>query len=430
MTKLTENGTAGSIDWQKWLAPGDHIVCSHMTSEPCALIESLAKTELDIPLSLDLGVPFTLAARELAPTISLCAMGAMGSLRQLAKARDLAIDSTGYRDAVAAYANQTRRADVVLVSLAQGADGQLCLGASHGAALDAAAHARVVIAEINAGAPAVAGAPWPQAIMPAVNILADYSLAHAAESVPNARDLNIAQRMAELIPDGACLQVGIGSMASALLGALTEHRHLGVHSGMFTDALFRLVQAGAIDHSNKPSGWRHANVGSVYGSQALYDFAGADLSVQLTHTNETHGPDRLAAISSFTAINSALEVDLLGRVNSESAPSPKGGRVLLGGVGGLPDFVNGGLLSPGGRSIIALTARTGVDAAGHSRIVARLEHEITLNESQADIVITEHGVAQLRGLSRRERIVQMLQVADPADRDRLSHEAVSLALAG
>lgn len=419
-----------AIDWSHWLREGDHIVCSHMASEPSALIRSLADSAVPLNCTVDLGVPFTTAPQLLPDSFRLEVMGGMGTARQIGRSRPLAVNRCGYRDAVSAYTRGDRLADVVLVSLARSSDGGLTLGASHGAALDAARRARVIVAEVNEQAPAICGARWPDELQPQVIVQTDYGLPLAPVAEPGPLDTAIAARLAGLIQDGACLEVGIGAMPSAVLAALRDHRRLGLHSGMFTDAMLALILAGAVDYSNKPVDARHACIGGAYGQPELYKFTSGNETVQLAHTDVTHGPQILAAIPAFTAVNSALEVDLLGQANAETAGLPDGGRRQVGGIGGLVDFANGGLASPGGLSIIALTSRTRDDASGLTRIVPRLQHEVTLSEAQADVVVTEHGIARLRGLSRAERIKQMISIAHPDHRDRLQHQARELNLAG
>jgi len=417
------------IDWAAWLRADDHIVASHMSSEPSALLGSLAASGPDLPLTIDLGVPFTRVAEQFGAHVAFEVMGGMGTARLLAKSHRVSVNRLGYRDIVASYRDRAKVADVVLVSLTRQADGALCLGASHGMALDAAAAARVIIAEVNAQMPAICGAPWPAELKPSLLIETDYALPSPAASEPGVRDKAIADLLAPIVPNGACIEVGIGTMPSAVLAALSGHRHLGIHSGMFTDAMVALIEAGAVDHSCKPAESRFACIGGAYGAASLYTFAAEQPLIRLCHTDVTHGPEILAAIPMFTAINSALEVDLLGQANAETSAGRDGHRLQIGGIGGLQDFANGGLSADGGRSIIALTARTRDDASGHGRIVPRLTHDVTLNEQQADTVVTEYGVAQLKDLSRHERAKQLISIAHPDDRDELRFQARALGLA-
>ncbi|MFK7965928.1 MAG: acetyl-CoA hydrolase/transferase family protein [Burkholderiaceae bacterium] len=420
--------STNSIDWAQALKPGDHVVASHMSSEPSKLLGSLAAQGVDFPLTLDLGVPFTMAPDALSTNVRLEVMGGMGTARQLAKTHAMQVNRLGYRDIVASYRDGERTADVVLVSLARQADGELCVGASHGVALDAARSARTIIAEVNARMPAICGAPWPSELKPAVLLETDYALPSPPVREPSEREKAIAEHLAPLVPNGACIEVGIGTMPSAVLQALAGHRHLGIHSGMFTDAMVELLSAGVIDHSQKPKEWQFACIGGAYGDKSLYDLVAENSLIRLCHTDITHGPEILASLPMFTAINSAIEVDLLGQANAETSAGPGGARRQPGGIGGLQDFANGGLASEGGRSVIALSARTRDDESGHARIVPRLTHEVTLDEQQADTVVTEYGVAELRGLSRQARVEQMIQVAHPNDRDALRYQANAMGL--
>jgi len=411
------------LRWQDWLKPGDRLLCSHMTAEPLGLLASLADAaSLPDALQIELGVPFSLQAGQLDSDVSLRTLGGMGSSARLARQRPVTIDRSGYREAVNAYATGRRQADIVLVSLACAGDGTLHLGASHGAALDAARRARLVIAEINRAAPVLHGAPWPRDIALTIRLPVDYAIATARTRPAGEVETRIAQHLADLVPNRACLQVGIGSLPAAVLDALAGHRGLGIHTGMLSDALYELVRSGAADNGHKPDGLRNAVVGSVYGSATLYERANDNPGIRLAHPEVTHGLLTLASIPGFTAINSAIEVDLLGRVNAESAASTNGGRRYVGGVGGLRDLVNGAAASRGGRSIIALPARTDAGEEGRARIVSRLQHEITLDETLSDTVVTEHGVAELRGRTVSQRQAAMLAIAAPEDRDRLRHE--------
>jgi acetyl-CoA hydrolase len=139
----------------------------------------------------------------------------------------------------------------------------------------------------------------------------------------------------------------------------------------------------------------------------------------------THELAVIAAQSDMVCLNSALEVDLLGNANAETVTGPDGAWRWVGGVGGLPDFTRGALLAPGGQAVLALASRSSQQAP---RIVARLSGPTTLAASDADLVVTEHGVARLRDASMRQRAQRMIAVAHPQDRDTLSAQARALGL--
>lgn len=220
-----------------------------------------------------------------------------------------------------------------------------------------------------------------------------------------------------LIPDGATLQFGVGRLQTAILGALVGHRRLRVYSGMVSAPITRLIDAGAID------GVGAIDTGVALGDADFYARVGADPSFYFRPVDETHDVRRIAAIRDFRAINSAVSVDLFGQVNSESL----GGR-LLAGAGGLPAFSAGAQLSPGGRSIILLSA-TAVGGKV-SRICALSEagSVTTLPRHAVDYVVTEFGIADLRAQSVDGRARALIGVAAPQFREQLLAEWHAMAL--
>ena len=222
-------------------------------------------------------------------------------------------------------------------------------------------------------------------------------------------EARIGGHLAPLVHDGDTLQFGIGAVPAALASALTAHRRLRFHGGMLPSALQRLWEAGAIDRDAR------VTAGVVLGDSLLVDFAARLERLWLTDVTQTHGTAALASIPRLIAINSAVEVDLFGQVNSERA-----GGVIQAGAGGLPAFAQGALASPGGRLLICLpaTARRGEV----SRIVPTLDAQAlcTLPRYLTDAVVTEHGVAELRGLSLDARAQALIKVAAPEHRNRLS----------
>lgn len=225
-----------------------------------------------------------------------------------------------------------------------------------------------------------------------------------------------ARHVAGLVQDGDTLEFGVGKLPAAILSALTSHRRLRVWSGMVAPPVTGLIDSGAI------RGRGVIQAGVALGDAAFYARLADDESFFFRPVSETHDIRRMARIRSFCAINSAVEVDLFGQVNAEIIR----GR-LAAGVGGLPAFVSGARLSRGGRSIIALPAAT--DDGRHSRIVARLAAPglVGLPRSSADYVVTEHGVADLRGLALHARARALIDVAAPAFRDTLAEQWDELA---
>ncbi|MEA3151485.1 MAG: hypothetical protein QOD56_2424 [Gammaproteobacteria bacterium] len=224
----------------------------------------------------------------------------------------------------------------------------------------------------------------------------------------------IGASVARLVPDGAAIQIGLGGAPEALWPHLTGHRNLTLASGLVADGVMALAQSGAL-----PPGGRH-RAGVALGGASLHRFLATEDLIMFATVPETHGIAALAATPCFTAVNSALEVDLFGQVNLEW----HSGR-LVSGVGGAPDFVQGARHSAGGRSIIALpsTARNGAI----SRIVPRLDvPAVSLCRSDIDTVVTEHGVAELRGRSLDQRAESLIDAAAPQWRERLAARWMSM----
>jgi acyl-CoA hydrolase len=215
----------------------------------------------------------------------------------------------------------------------------------------------------------------------------------------------IAGHIAPLVPDGATIQSGIGEAPGAVIAALTGRRGLGVHSGIITPEYRLLADAGALAPQK-----RHI-AGVAWGDAGFYDWLGRSQLFAFRSILETHAHWELAKIPNFISIGSAIEVDLQGNINLEWL----GGR-RISSVGGAPDYVRGALGSPGGRSIIALPSTS---RGGASRIVARLE-KASIPAAQADTVVTEHGVAELRGVSADQRAARLLAVAAPGHRAALA----------
>ncbi len=220
--------------------------------------------------------------------------------------------------------------------------------------------------------------------------------------------------VASLVRDGDTLEFGVGKLPSAILAALTNHRDLRIWSGMVTAQAASLVDAGVIAAEGA------INAGVALGNDAFYARLDRDPAFFFRPVSETHDVRRIAAIDQFCAINSAVEVDLFGQVNADSLNGK-----LLAGVGGLPAFVAGSQLSNGGRSIIALPSAT--DDGKYTRIVARFDRGmVALPRHAADYVVTEQGIASLRGLSIEDRAQALIAIAAPAFREQLAAQWLEL----
>jgi acyl-CoA hydrolase len=238
-----------------------------------------------------------------------------------------------------------------------------------------------------------------------------------------ARDVDrmIAEFVAERIPDGATLQAGIGSVPDLVLRLLTDHKNLGVHTELFADGFVELIESGAVNGTKKQTHRNTVLTTNALGTKRTYDFVEHNPGVEFWPVDYTNDPALLARERRFVAINAALEVDFLGQCAAESL-----GSVYWSSSGGQPDFARGAIMAPEGQSFICLHATTGDGSI--SRIVPQLHPgaAVTTFKNVVDKVVTEYGVAELRGSSIRERTRQLIGIAHPSFRDELERKAREL----
>ena len=233
----------------------------------------------------------------------------------------------------------------------------------------------------------------------------------------------IGQFVADLVPDGATIQMGIGAIPSAVGAALVDKRDLGVHTEMFTDVVVDLVERGVINGSRKERNRGKIVATFLMGSKRVYDFVRDNPMVEMRPVEFTNDTHVIRSFSRMTAINSAIEVDLTGQVVADSI-----GHRMYSGVGGQMDFVRGATLASEGRAIIALPSTAARGSA--SRIVAAIKEGagVVTTRAHARTIVTEWGVAELWGRSLHERAEALISIADPAFREGLRVDARRLNL--
>jgi acyl-CoA hydrolase len=248
----------------------------------------------------------------------------------------------------------------------------------------------------------------------------DRPLLEVPPVAPDELDQRIAAYVVERVPDRATLQVGIGRIPNAILASLVSHRDLGVHTELLSDGVIDLVEQGVVTGVAK-----HRRPGKVVttfclGTQRLYDFLHENPVVELLPSDWVNDPRIIGTEPCFVSINATTEVDLLGQCATETIA----GR-YWSGSGGQADFARGAMFSADGHGFIVLRSTT---ARGRSRIVGRLTpgSVVTTVKNTVDHVVTEHGVAELRGRSIRERARSLIAVADPAARADLERDAREL----
>ncbi|MBD9483695.1 acetyl-CoA hydrolase/transferase family protein [Pseudomonas sp. PDM14] len=405
-----------SVDLSALIRPGDTVLWGQANAEPLPLTAALMVQRQRIGrFRVMLGIANSATCRpEHADCIDFLAYCGAGANRELANAGVLDILPCHYSQLPEMIRSGALRIDVLLLQLAPAdGNGRYSLSLAHEYLLPALDSARVVIAEVNQQAPRTYGERTLGADDIDFILHSDRAPLENPPSRIREADAQIAWHIAGLVEDGATLQMGIGAIPDAVLGALADHHDLGVHSGSLGDGVARLMQSGAITNARKSLD-RGVSVGGILlGSRLLHDFAHDNPAILLRSTAYTHDPDVLASQERLVAINSAVEVDLSGQVNSEVAA---GG--YIGAVGGALDFLRGARRSHGGLPIIALPSTAG----SASRIVARLSGPVTIPRSEAGLIVTEHGVADLRGLSLRQRLRAMLDIAHPTHRASLEEQ--------
>jgi 4-hydroxybutyrate CoA-transferase len=296
------------------------------------------------------------------------------------------------------------------------AHGFCSLGTSVEAMHAAIAAARVVIVQFNRAMPRTLGDSFIHVDQIDLAIEADQPPYELHQAPIGDVERRIGAFIAELVPDGATLQLGIGAIPTAAALDLRHRRDLGVHTEMFSDAVMDLVEAGAITGARKERNKGKLVTAFLMGSQRLYDFVADNPMVEMRPVDFTNDTHVIRSFATMTAINSAIEIDLTGQVVADSI-----GDRLYSGVGGQMDFIRGAALAEQGRPIIALPSTAGDGAI--SRIVHHLRPGAGVVTTRAHVrtIVTEYGVAELFGRSIRERTEALIAIAHPDHRDALPH---------
>ncbi|MBR1131008.1 acetyl-CoA hydrolase/transferase family protein [Bradyrhizobium iriomotense] len=406
------SGEPPPIDFSGLIREGDLVVCGQATAEPVTLTEALMAQAAQLPpFRMMVGPVFSETFSAASANVSFQSYGVIGNARRLAKAGRLDVIPSNYSAFCADFAARRHRADVVLVQLAEADDGRLSTSLSNDYVIDAARGARLVIAEINPDAPFTFGAEWPEDVPIQMRVAARRPPVELASTPLDDVSRRIAGHAASLISDGSTLQFGVGRIPDAILSSLSHARDLGIHSGLINDAVVDLIERGAVTNTKKGIDAGITVTNQVIGTRRLYRFVHENKAVAVRPTSYTHGQGVLAQIDRLVAINSALQVGLDGSVNSETLNG-----VAVGAIGGQLDFVRGANASRGGRAIIALPATA---SDGTSRIVANVE-TVTTPRADVDAVVTEWGIAELRGCGLTERARRLIAIAAPEHRDALS----------
>ena len=309
--------------------------------------------------------------------------------------------------------------DVAFLNVSEPDENGYCsYGISADIAFSAVECARVVIAQVNKYMPRTFGDPVIHVSKISAMCRGDEPLVEVPTPVPNEIETKIGRYIAEQIPDGATLQIGVGGIPNAVINALSGHKHLGLHTEAITDGVLPLIERGIIDNSQKAL-YPGKSVGSlILGSRHLYDHVDGNPDFVIRDVAWTNDPQNIRQNPRAMAINSAVEVDLTGQICADSI-----GETVISGVGGQHDFMYGAALSEGGKCFIALPSTT---AKGQSKIVSHLQPGagVVTTRFQAQYIATEYGIVYLRNLPLAERAKALISIAHPSVREDLEREAV------
>lgn len=309
--------------------------------------------------------------------------------------------------------------NVCLLNVSEPDDEGYCsFGISADLAVSAAECSKTIIAQVNRYMPRTFGDPVIHISKIAALVRGDEPLVELPTVTPNDIERRIGQAIAAEIPDGATMQIGVGGIPNAVLDALHDHKHLGLHTEAMTDGVVPLIEKGIIDNSQKKILPGKSVASLVLGSRRLYDYIDGNRSVEIRDVAWTNDPAIIRQNPRVMAINSAIEVDLTGQICADSI-----GEVIFSGVGGQHDFMYGGALSEGGKCFIALPSTTG---KGLSKIVPTLARGagVVTTRFQAQYIVTEYGAVYLRNKNLAERARALIGIAHPSVREELERAAV------
>lgn len=409
----------------KLVKSGDTIVVQGSTSIPTVLLKALtarAPELRDVKLISGFGVdpedaPY--AKKELIDSFRALSIFVPNNLRNAMR--------EGVADTIPCFLGEVPSlfrsglipVDVTFLNVSEpDEDGYCSYGVSADIAFSGAECSKTIIAQVNKYMPRTFGDPVIHVSKISAMCRGDVPLVEVPTPVPSPIETKIGNYIANEIPDGATIQIGVGGIPNAVINALSGHQHLGLHTEAITDGVLPLIEKGIIDNSLKKI-LPGKSVGSlILGSRNLYDYVDGNRDFVIRDVAWTNDPQIIRQNPKAMSINSAIEVDLTGQICADSI-----GETVISGVGGQHDFFYGSALSEGGKCFLALTSMTN---KGKSKIVPRLAPGagVVTTRFQAQYIVTEHGIAFLRNLPLTDRAKALIKIADPSVREELERAAV------
>ena len=410
----------------KLIKSGDHVFIQGSTSIPEALSEAMARrySELrDVTVYNAFAVakgPAPYTKPEMADSFFVDSFFVSNSVRQYIAEGNGSCIPRFLGEVPALFRDGTCPVDVALINCSMpDPDGYVSFGVSADLATSAVECAKVVIAQINKAMPFSYGDPVIHIDKIDACVECDDPLVEVPTAVPTEAELRIGAAIAEHIPDGATLQIGVGGIPNAVIRALADHKHLGLHTEAMTDGVLPLLESGVIDNSLKRIEPGKSVASLALGSRKLYDYMNYNRDMIFRDVAWTNDPFIIAQNPNVVSINSCLEVDLTGQVCADSI-----GERIFSGIGGQHDFVYGSSRSQGGISFLAMLAKTN---KGHNKIKAHLTSGagVVTTRFQTQWIVTEYGAVNLRGRNYAERAKLLISVAAPEFREELDRAATA-----
>lgn len=395
----------------KMIKSGDRVVVQHATGEPLALVDAMVKNK---------------DAYENVEIVHMVAMGKaeyckegmekhfrhnaifVGGSTKKAVAEGRADFTPTFFFEVPRLFKNNLPVDVVLIQVTPpNEDGEVSLGVSCDYTTPAVKSAKLVIAQVNKNMPWTYGATVLN--LDEIDVFVEHDEPIIELGKPKIGEIEkmIGKHCAELIQDGDTLQLGIGAIPDAVLSFLGEKKDLGIHSEMFADGVVDLVKKGVITNNKKKTHTGKLVAAFLMGTKDLYDFVDHNHDVLMMPVDYVNNPTVIMKEDNIVSINSCIQVDLMGQVVSESI-----GDMQISGVGGQVDFVRGASMAKNGRSIIAMPSTV---KGKTSKIVAKIDDyaAVTTSRNDVDYIVTEYGIAHLKGQTLRERSKRLIKIAHP-----------------
>lgn len=401
---------------------GDRVVTGHACGEPSALVEALVArapelSAVEIVHMVAMG-PAKYAQPGMEASFRHNALFVGASTRKAVEEKRADYTPCFFSEIPRLFREKLLPVDVALIQITPPDEEGFCsYGLSADYTVAAAECAATVIAQVNAKMPRTGGV---KIHLDAIDFVVekDEPLLELKPPAIGAIEKQIGEHVASLIADGSTLQLGIGAIPDAVLLFLTGKKDIGIHSEMFSDGVVGLAEAGVITNKQKTINPGKFMAAFLMGTRKLYDFIDGNPLVELQPVDYINDPCVIGQHDNMVSINSALQVDLMGQVNAEMIGSRQ-----FSGIGGQVDFVRGVSRAKNGKSIIALPSTA---AGGRvSRIACELDRGAAVSTSRNDVhyIVTEYGIANLRGKTLRERALNLIGIAHPDFRESLLAEA-------